>query len=225
MAGILVTEQSVDKTLRQILELACQALPDADEGGITLLENEGPGTAAATSELALRVDSTQYLAETGGPCLEAYRRQQILRIGSTATDQLWPEFSGAATAAGIGSTLSIPLVVGGDGLGALNLYCHHENGFPLTDDRLATSLGSAASVALTNARTYWKTVRLADQLQQALASHGAVEQAVGILMAQQGCTAERALHLLTATAQHNWLDVTDVAADLVQRTSHGSPPT
>lgn len=56
----------------------------------------------------------QYDVETGGPCLEAYRRQEILRIDSTACDQRWPEFASAA-AAGVGSTLSIPVVVGGDG--------------------------------------------------------------------------------------------------------------
>lgn len=60
MAGILVTEQSLEKTLRQILELACAALPGGDEGGITLLEAEGPGTAIATSDVARRIDRSQY---------------------------------------------------------------------------------------------------------------------------------------------------------------------
>ena len=49
MAGILVTDQSLEKTLRQILELACAALPGGDEGGIILLEAGEPGTAMATS--------------------------------------------------------------------------------------------------------------------------------------------------------------------------------
>lgn len=83
MVGALVTEQDLEKTLRQVLELACSALPGGDEGGITLMEAEGPRTAVATSETALKVDTTQYSAATGGPCLEAYRRQQILRIDFT----------------------------------------------------------------------------------------------------------------------------------------------
>jgi GAF domain-containing protein len=224
MAGILVTEQSPDKTLRQILELACATLTGGDEGGITLLEPEGPGTAVATNDLALRVDSSQYTAETGGPCLDAYRQQQILRIESTAEDVRWPEFSRTAAAAGVGSTLSIPLIVSGDGLGAINLYCFRENGFPAADDRLAAALGSAAAVALGNGRIYWKVARLADQLQQALSSHGVVEQATGIIIAQQSCSAEHALHLLAEAAQRNRLSVVEVAADLVRRTSHAEPP-
>jgi transcriptional regulator with GAF, ATPase, and Fis domain len=167
MAGILVTEQSLEKTLRQILELACAALPGGDEGGITLLEAEGPGTAIATSDVARRIDRSQYDAITGGPCLDAYRRQEIQRIDSIASDQRWPEFSGTAVAEGFASTLSIPLIVSGDGLGALNVYCHREYGFPAADERLAAALGSCASVALANARIYWRTARLADQLQEA----------------------------------------------------------
>jgi GAF domain-containing protein len=223
MAGIQVTEQSLEKTLCQILELACAALPGGDDGGITLLEAEGPGTAFATSDAARRVDRSQCDAETGGPCLESYRRQEILRIDSTATDQRWPEFAGTAVAEGVGSTLSIPLVVSGDGLGALNIYSHHEYGFSTADERLAASLGSCASVALANGRGYWRAARLADQLQQALATHGVVDRATGILIAQRGCSAEHALHLLTAAAQRNRLPLTDVATDLVRRTSSQEP--
>ena len=223
MAEILVTGQSLEKTLRQILELACTALPGGDEGGITLLEAEGPGTAVATSDVARRVDNTQYEAETGGPCLDAYRRQQMLRIDSTATDQRWPEFSGTAAAEGLGSTLSIPLVVGGDGLGALNIYCRREYRFPATDERLAAVLGSCASVALANARTYWRAARLADQLQQSLSTHGIIEQATGVLIAQHGCSAEHAFHLLAAAAQRYRLTLAEVAADLVQRAGNEQP--
>jgi GAF domain-containing protein len=220
MAGILVTEQSLEKTLRQILELACAALPGGDEGGITLLEAGGPATTIATSAGARRLDNSQYYSETGGPCLEAYRRQQVLRIDSTATDQRWPEFAGTAVTEGLGSTLSVPLVVGGDGLGALNIYCRREHGFPPEDERLAAMLGSCASVALANARTYWRAARLADQLQETLATRGVIEQATGILIAQHSCSADHALHLLTAAAQRHRLSLTEVAADLVQRTSN-----
>jgi GAF domain-containing protein len=223
MAGILVTGQSLENTLRQILELACTAVQGGDEGGITLLEAEGPDTAVSTSDVAQRVDSSQYEAETGGPCLDAYRQQQILRIDSTASDRRWPEFSGTASAAGIASTLSIPLVVGGDGLGAMNLYCHHEHGFPVADDQLAALLGSCASVALANARGHWRAARLADQLEQALATRGVIEQATGILMARRHCSAEQARYMLAAAAQRNHVTLTEVSADQVRRAVSPEP--
>jgi len=224
LAGILVTEQNMEETLRQVLELACTALPGGDEGGITLLEADGPATVMATSDLALRVDNTQYDSASGGPCLEAYRRRQIIRIDSTASDPRWPEYVAMAAAHGIGSTLSVPLVVGGDGIGAMNIYCRREHGFTDTDQRLAASLGSCASVTLSNARTCIRAARLAEQLREALATRGVLNQAAGILIAQRHCTADKAFHLLAAAAQRNRLTVDEVAADLVERTSADGQP-
>jgi GAF domain-containing protein len=223
MAGILVTEQSMEATLREVLQLACAALAGGDEGGITLLTAEGPGTAVATSDIALRTDRSQYDAESGGPCLDAYRRQVVLRIDSTATDLRWPEFAGTASSEGLGSTLSVPLVVGGDGLGALNIYCRRENGFLAADERLAAVLGSCASVAVANARAFWRVARLAEQLQEALSLRGAIDQATGILIAQHCCSAEHAFHLLATAAQQNRLTLPEVARDLIERTSEQEP--
>jgi GAF domain-containing protein len=224
MAGIMVTEQTMEATLREVLQLACAALAGGDEGGITLLTAEGPGTAVATSDIALRTDRSQYDAETGGPCLDAYRRQEVLRIDSTATDLRWPEFAGTAFTEGLGSTLSIPLVVGGDGLGALNIYCRRENGFLAADELLAATLGSCASVAVANARAFWRVARLAEQLQEALTTHGVVDQATGILVAQNRCSTEAAFHLLAAAAQRNRLTLPEVARDLLERTADQEPP-
>jgi GAF domain-containing protein len=224
MAGILVTEQSLESTLRQVLELACTALPGGDEGGITLLAAEGPGAAVATSAIALRIDRTRHAGQDGGPDLDAGRPREVLRIDSTASDRRWPGFSAAAAAEGIGSVLSVPLVAGGDGLGTLNIYCHREFGFSAADERLAVSLGSCASVAIANARGYWRVARRASQLEQALASRGAVDQAAGILIARHRCSAEHARHLLEAAAKRNRLTLAEVASDLVRRTSGREPP-
>lgn len=216
LAGILVAEQSLDKTLRQVLELACTALSCGDEGGITLLEREGPRTAVASSEAAFRVDSFQYEAEDGGPCLAAYRQQQIFRIDSTDDEPRWPQFAQSAAAAGIKSTLSLPLVVGGDGIGALNIYCRQASGFSEADEALGAVFASYASVALANARVYWRTQRLASQLEEALSTRGVIEQAKGIIIARQGCSADQAFQLLVGMSQRSHVKLHDLAADLVE---------
>jgi len=223
LAGILVAEQSLEKTLGQVLDLACAALPCGDDAGVTLLDREGPRTAVATSEAALRVDGFQYDNDGGGPCLDAYRRQQVLRIDSTLVDARWPGFAQAAAAAGILSTLSLPLVVAGDGLGALNIYCRQENGFSGADETLATTFASYASVALANARVYWRTQRLAGQLQEALSTRGIIEQAKGIIIAEQGCSADQAFQLLVTMSQRRHTKLHDLATELVDHARHRAP--
>jgi GAF domain-containing protein len=216
LAGILVAEQSLEKTLSQVLDLACSGFTSGDEGGITLLDREGPRTAAATSEAARKVDDLQYSSEDGGPCLDAYRQQRLLRIECTSEEPRWPGFARAAAAAGIKSTMSVPLVVGGDGLGAINIYCRKAHGFTKTDEVLATSFASHASVALANARMYWRAQRLAGQLEEALATRGVIEQAKGILMAKRGCSAEEAFQLLVGMSQRAHIKLHDVASKLVE---------
>jgi len=225
MAGIVATGHDPGGILRQVLEVACSGLPGADEGGITLIEPEGPCTAIATSAAALTVDRAQYDAPGGGPGLEAYRRQQVLRIDCTPADRRWPEFAAAAAAHDLKSTLSVPLIVSGDGLGTLNLYSRRQYAFTDAGERLAANLGASAAMALANARNHWRVTRLADQLQHALSTRGAVDQAAGILIAMHGCTPEQALHQLSATAQRHRLTLAEVASDLVKRTAAPRQPT
>jgi GAF domain-containing protein len=196
--------------------LACGALEGGDMGGVTLLQPEGPTTAAASDDVAFRVDAIQY--EVGsGPCLDAYRRQSIFRIDSTLEDARWPEFCRRAAAAGVMSILSLPLVVSGDGLGALNVYCRRPNGFSQSDETTGTAIASYAAVALANAREFWRIQALAGQLQEALSTRGVIEQAKGILISEQGCTDEEAFELLVRASQRSHTKLHDVAAELVER--------
>ncbi len=217
VARILVAEQSLEATLAQVLEMACKAMPGGDLGGVTLLDREGPSTAVATDDLARQVDAVQYEVNGAGPCLDAYRYQQIFRIDSTVEDQRWPEFAQAASGAGILSTLSLPLVVGGDGLGALNIYCRRTNGFSAAEEVTGGAFASHASVALANARVYWRAERLARQLEEALATRGVIEQAKGILISAEGCSDDEAFHMLVRASQRSHIKLHDVAAEMVER--------
>ncbi len=228
LAEILVAEHDLEATLSQVLHLACGSLSGGDMGGVTLLEREGPTTAVATDETARRVDAIQYRPGSSGPCLEAYRRQRIFRIDSTLDDQRWPEFAAGAAAAGVLSTLSLPLVSGGDGLGAINVYCQRPNGFVEADEVKGAAFATHASVALANARIYWRTQRLASQLEEALSTRGVIEQAKGILIAEQGCSDDEAFDLLVRASQRTHIKLRDVATQLVERARSrgrtGKPP-
>jgi GAF domain-containing protein len=216
LAGILVTEQSLESTLLEVLTLACAAVGGSHTGGVTLLGPGGPTTAVATDENARRVDAIQYQIGTG-PCLDAYRRQGVNRINSTADDRRWPEFCHGAYQAGVVSILSLPLVVAGDGLGALNLYSGVPGGFTEADEATGALFASSASVALANARVFWRTQTLARQLEEALSTRGVIEQAKGILVAQEGCSADEAFGILVRASQRTHTKLHDVAGQLVER--------
>ena len=82
----------------------------ADLCGITMIVEGRQRTAVFTDPLAPEVDQAQY--DTGeGPCLDAFDQQRVFRIESTAEDGPWPAFRRTAAEHGIGSTLSLPMVV------------------------------------------------------------------------------------------------------------------
>jgi GAF domain-containing protein len=213
-ANLIFGEETFEVTLQHIVDLACAGVAGCSMAGVTLLERGGPTTAAATSDVALRVDASQYIANSG-PCLDAYRRQVFNRITSTDTDERWPVFCQVASAAGVHSTLSFPLVVAGDGLGALNLYSDVESGFDDVDERTGFVYAAHAAVALANARSYWRNEEMRRNLEIALETRGVIDQAKGILIAQQGFTADAAFEVLKRASQRANRKVHEIAQEMV----------
>ena len=217
-ANLVIGEETFEVTLQHIVDLACAGVAGCSMAGLTLLERGGPMTAAATSDVALRVDLAQYV-ENSGPCLDAYRRQVFNRITSTDTEKRWPEFCLAAAASGVHSTLSFPLVVAGDGLGALNLYSDVESGFDEIDERTGAVFAAHAAVALANARSYWRNEELRHNLELALETRGVIDQAKGILIAREGFSADAAFDVLKRASQRTNRKLHEIAQEMVESAS------
>ncbi|MFS2168601.1 ANTAR domain-containing protein, partial [Variovorax sp. Varisp62] len=70
----------------------------------------------------------------------------------------------------------------------------------------------------TNLTHYQQAARLAAQLQLAMDSRATIEQAKGIIMATQRCTADQAFTVLTNLSQQRNFKLNQIAAALVART-------
>src|SRR5215213_8143298 len=171
--SLVVFEESLDANLHQVAALAVRQIAGADFAGITLLRRGKPTTAVFTDPTSPEIDSAQY--ETGsGPCLDAFRDGVSYAITDTHDETRWPEFAAVAAQHGIRSTLSMPLTVGDNSLGALNMYASQVDAFS-DDDRDATKLfATQAAAVLANAQAYWAAHELSAQLQEALASRAVI---------------------------------------------------
>jgi GAF domain-containing protein len=217
LANAAPGEDSFGATLQQVVDLAREGIAGCSSAGITLLEAGGPTTAVATSVAAAGVDAIQYRVN-GGPCLDAYRRQVVNRIDSTETDERWPEFCRGAAAAGVHSILSFPLIVNGDGIGALNLYSTSEFGFDGRDETIGAVFATHASVTLANSRAFWHTDALRRNLEEALKWRGVIDQAKGVMMAREGLSADEAFDVLRRASQRANRKVQDLAQEVVDAT-------
>ena len=218
----LVLERMVDSTMEQIVHLACEAIDGCSMAGITLLDTGGPHTLAATSEAARRVDHYQYDVNSG-PCLDSYRNRVVHRVDSTDSDPRWPEFCRLARSEGVGSVLSLPLLVRQDGLGALNLYAAAENAFGPAEERIGLAFATHASITLSHAQGYWRQEQARQNLEIALTTRGVIDQAKGVLMARTGRSADEAFESLRRASQRTNRKVFDLAQEIIESTLREPP--
>ena len=136
--------------LQRVADLAVEQLSGCDIAGVTLVRDGQATTAVFTDEQAPEIDRAQYDADEG-PCLAAYRNGVILRIDDTMDDDRWPAFASAAFSHGVRSTLSLPLRVEDDIIGALNLYSRTPHAFG-DNEQMATVFVAHAAAALASAR-------------------------------------------------------------------------
>jgi GAF domain-containing protein len=191
--------------------------------GITARRDGFPVTLASSDQRALRVDQIQY-DRAEGPCLTTLTTGEVNDVQDLTREDRWPVYREEVLREGLRCSLSLPLTAGGRTAGALNLYGFRQPKlFGATDRRRADLFAAQASTALTLMTHQLQQSDVTRQLEQALDSRSFIDQALGILMAQQRCTADEAFTLLRLHSQNNNRKLRDVAADLVQRVT-GAPP-
>jgi GAF domain-containing protein len=215
LAEMLLTEQDQDTMLSSVTRLAAGAVGGCDAASISLMRNGRPTTPVSSADLATEVDRSQYL-NGEGPCLCAIESGGVVRVDSFTDDARWPGFAKDALAQGVRSSLSFPLRVGADVIGALNLYSTEASGFVGSENEGAVFARQAA-VTLTNAAALQRAQELAQQLTIALENRDVIGQAKGIIMASEGVSPDEAFDVLRRASQRSNRKLHDVAREMVER--------
>lgn len=215
----LAGEDSLETMLERVALIATETVPGCDLASITMLRRGTPTTPVFTDKAALALDETQY--ETGdGPCLAAIRHRGTEEV-VVGSDDRWPPFTAAAARLGVRAVLSVPLSDPEATLGALNLYSKSAAGYDEEARATAALFGDQVGVAAANASAYVEAYELSKQLQEALESRAVIEQAKGILIAAQRCTAEEAFDILRRASQSQNRKLRAIATEIVERHTRG----
>jgi len=118
----------------------------------------------------------------------------------------------------------VPLHGTGLARGALNLYADRPDAFGHKEIGRAEAFGAEASRALDLAGRLTSAVELAHQLRQALLSRTTIDQAIGVVMAQNRCDADAAFDMLRAASQNRNVKLRDVAAGVLRSVRNAPPP-
>ena len=222
LQALLLGTESIDGFLRELAVLAARTLGEGLSCGITMQPNGRPLTVASSDQFASQVDELQYGLDQG-PCLSAVRTGQIVRIDDLAVDTRWRQYAVRALAHGVRCSLSFPLGAAGDMVGALNLYSREVGFFGEAETRHAERFAQRASTAVGIAARMAHQVVLSEQLRASLASRSVIDQALGVLMAEQRCTAAEAFAILRSASQNRNLKLRQVAEDVVRAVTGQRP--
>ena len=184
-----------------------------------------PGHSREAGSRASQVDEIQY-GHHDGPCLHSLATGEVVVVDDLAQDDRWGGYQMPALGHGIRSSLSLPLRGDGDGemIGALNIYATAPGAFGPAEQLVARRFADEASRALALAVRMAERSEMSAHLQNALASRAVIDQALGIVMGQNRCTADEAFEVLRSISQNRNVKLRDIAADMITAVS-GQPPT
>jgi hypothetical protein len=172
-------------------------------------------TPAASSDLAMTLDQAQYRADDG-PCVDACRDGRVHSIVVMADESDYTEFTAAAVARDVRSSLSLPLT-GTARASALNLYASSTSAFETNHARHVAELLSRCVAALLPDPDWTDAVSGVDPAGRTAAEidHEYVVRARQVIQAQYGLDPGRAYHRLTQLSRKQQRGVSAIARDIL----------
>ena len=219
LAGLIAGRVSLEDLMSQVATFAVRAIPGADGAGVTLLRVDRPDNLvdalAASHPFVSQIDQIQYVTLNEGPCITAALEQRTVRSGSLGGEKMWPRFGPRVSRLGVHSALSLPLLLPGQLVGAINVYARDKDVFDDHAAQLGELFAAPAAVAVHNAQVLAQALKLTTQLQAALTARPVIDQAVGLLRGRTGMTAEQAMSRLRGMSQAEHTKLVEVARDIV----------
>jgi GAF domain-containing protein len=208
--------------LDRVVHLAANVVSPPAACGLTLRRDDQPFTVTSSDDLAAQVDEIQYGADEG-PCLDSLRKGVVVQVDDFTREERWGSYPTHALAHGVISSLSLPLTVDEQTVAALNLYSNRPAAFNGPSQQQAKAFADQCSAALALALHQISQAQVQQQFVEAVTSRSVIDQAIGILMGQQRCTATAAFDLLRQASQHRNRKLRDIAADIITNVT-GEPP-
>lgn len=214
----------LDSLLEQIAVLAADTVDADTGGGITVVREGKPTTVAASDERTTSLDEIQY-GKGDGPCLHAARTREVVSVEDTRADTRWRDYHAQAAEQGLRSSLSLPLQLGGNAAGALNLYAFEVHTFDDAERVVLSQFCDETSRAVSLALHYDEVTRENDHLHAAMATRRLIDQALGLIMAQNRCSSDEAFAILRRASQNRNVKINYLAAEMIRAVTGSAPDT
>lgn len=213
----LVSDYDVVELLQTLVDNAAE-LFDAQAAGILLVNPQQElEVVASTSERSSFIGLMQLRAGEG-PCVEAFATGETVSVEDPEEMQRrWPLFAATSAQQGYASVHSIPLRLRDSTLGSMNLFRETTGALNTTDAVAARALTDVATISILQQRTTEHAVLVQQQLQHALDSRIAIEQAKGFLAHTHQIDPDAAFDMLRSYARSQQARIAETARHVVDR--------
>ena len=218
LADNLVDHFDVVELLALLVERSVELL-DASAAGLLVGDNNGQLRLMAATSEALELVELFQVQNDEGPCRDCYRGgEPVMAEDLDEAAGRWPRFVPVARQQGLRAVHALPLRLRGQRLGALGLFRAERGDLGGADVAVAQALADVATIALLQHQAASDSRQLADQLQLALNSRIAIEQAKGVLAERAGIPMDEAFVRLRRYARDRRRLLAEVAEEVAQGT-------
>jgi GAF domain-containing protein len=222
---VLTGAESVVEFLSGLSGLAAAAVSEAAddliECAITIKMRRRPATAAGSSKRAIELDHIEQ-ALGSGPCVKALQEMSPVTIDDVSVDPRWPEYGRRLAQVGVHSTLGVPLEISSHASAALNFFASRPRAFSVDVYEKALGFAGSAHTTLQLSVRLQAAQNRGNDLEAAMQSRTAINLACGVIMAQNRCSQDEAMEILTKVSSNRNRKLRDVAAELIAQLS-GTP--
>jgi hypothetical protein len=197
------------------LATRCVELVDAAEAGIMLSDRDGTLHYVASSSERMRLIELFELQHEEGPCLDAFRDNAAVHVDLREVDDRWPQFARRARESGFASVSALPMRLRNEVIGALNVFSASATPLDEADRIVAQSLADIATIGLLHQRVLNDARVVTSQLEAALDSRIAIEQAKGVVAERRRVSIDTAFTLLRTYARSNNQKLQQIALDVI----------
>jgi GAF domain-containing protein len=187
-----------------------------DAAGIILRDSKGGLQVAGASSERSRLLEMFAVAIDSGPCIECVRTGEVVISADVDADAArWPRFAAGASEAGFRATHGVPMRLRDNVIGVLTLLHTEPHRLTAPDARVAQALADSATIGLLHERAVRQAEGVSAQLEHALESRVAIEQAKGVLSQAAGVSPGDAFTVLRAYARRNGRRLSELASQVV----------
>ncbi len=209
---VSLTDPDLEGSLMSMGGWAARIIPECVGLSLTLFDED-----LTFALVAPTMEPADYEAGPGsddGPSLPSTPGDWLTQAACEPLDEeRWAQMARVQSAAGVASSLSMPVLDHGRVVGGINVYASSPDAFCGHHDELAAALGASANGAVTNADLGFDSRRRAEDAPRQLREEQVLDVGIGILAGQLGLDLEAARSRLHESAAQ--AGVTAIQAALV----------